>query len=91
MSRHNAGEQAASYQRLFPCPPCRPMIRNNKVFTQSLSLENYIKFYAVVQWYFVNRFFAVSVNVHIVLLLISKISRRLQSYSYNFMSKENKL
>lgn len=43
MSRHNAGEQAVSYQRLFPCPPCRPMIRNNKVFTQSLSLENYIK------------------------------------------------
>ena len=36
------------------------MIRNGKVFTQSLSLENYIKFYAVVQWYFVNRFFAVS-------------------------------
>ena len=43
MSRHNAGEQAVSYQRLFPCPPCRPMIRNDKVFTQSLSLENYIK------------------------------------------------
>ena len=27
MSRHDAGEQAVSYQRLFPCPPCRPMIR----------------------------------------------------------------
>ena len=43
MSRRNTGEQAVLYQRLFPRPPCCPMIRNNWVFTQSLRLENYIK------------------------------------------------
>ena len=31
MSRHDAGEQAVAHQKLFPCPLCRPMIRNGRL------------------------------------------------------------